>query len=131
MRVWVQKYEADAAVTLAAKAIAGQGGLFGDVAETQGAALEKLRAVVWRERASDACPRPHEAYNVVTAPHERAHRRTTDGASGAQDEHSFCVRGPNCHWRRRDINHRLALSANVKPLGSGAVISNAGTVHPG
>jgi hypothetical protein len=73
MRVWVQKYEADAAVTLAAKAIAGQGGLFGDVAETQGAALEKLRAVVWRERASDACPRPHEAYNIVTAPHERAH----------------------------------------------------------
>jgi hypothetical protein len=77
--------------------------------------------VVWSESASDARPRPHEAYNVVTAPHQRAHRRTTDGASGAQDEHPFCMSGLNCRWRRRDIDHGLAVSANVNRLGSDAL----------
>jgi len=67
----------------------------------------------------------------VTAPHERAHRRTTDGAGGAHDEDPFCVSGPNCRWRRRDINHRLAVSASVKRLGSDAVISNATEWHAG
>ena len=78
---------------LAAKAIAGEGSRVGDVAEPDGAALQQLRAVVWSEHSADACPGPHKTHNVVTAPHQRAHRRTTDGASGAEDEDPFCVSG--------------------------------------
>jgi hypothetical protein len=91
------------------------------VAEPDGAALQQLRAVVWSERATDACSGSHKAYNVVAAPHQRAHRRTTDGAGGAQDEDPFCVSGQNCQWRRRDIDHRLAVSANEERLGNDAV----------
>ena len=83
---------------LAAKAIAGEGRRVGDVAEAHGAALQQLRAVVWSERAADACSGSHETHDFVTAPHQRAHRRTTDGAGGAQDEDPFCVSGPNCQW---------------------------------
>ena len=114
---------------LAAKAIADEGSRVGDVAEADGAALQQLRAVVRSERATDACPGPHKTHNVVTPPHQRAHSRTTHGAGGAQDEDPFCFSGPNCQRRRRDINHRLAVSANVKRLGSDAVISNATEWH--
>ncbi len=91
---------------LAAKAVAGERGRVGDVAETHARALEQLCAVLGRERAPDPCPGPHETHDVVTALDERARRRATDGAGRAQDEHAFRLGGPS-RRRCRDINHGI------------------------
>jgi hypothetical protein len=40
---------------------------------------------------------------------ERAHRGATDGAGGAEEQHAFCLSGPNGRWRSRYIMHRVAM----------------------
>lgn len=67
------------------------GGRVGDLAETNGCPLQKIGAVVSRQRAAHARAAPHEAHHLVTSLHKRAYRRAADGSRSAEHHHALWV----------------------------------------
>ncbi len=68
---------------LAPKPVTRKGCRVADVAEPQRCPVEQVSAGCWRKRAAHPGEGPHEAYDVMAALHQRAHRRPADGAGRA------------------------------------------------